>query len=44
VPHELLACPGARHGFACVDRPADYEPEAGADAWRRVYAALESHL
>lgn len=44
VPHELLTYPGARHGFACVDRPADYEPEAGADAWRRVYAALESHL
>lgn len=44
VPHELVTYPGARHGFACVDRPADYDPEAGADAWRRVHAALATHL
>ncbi|GAA2834066.1 dienelactone hydrolase family protein [Kitasatospora sp. CM 4170] len=44
VPHELVSYPGARHGFACSDRPADYDPEAGADAWRRVYAALAAHL
>jgi carboxymethylenebutenolidase len=44
VPHELVTYPGARHGFACADRPADYDPQAGADAWRRVYAALAEHL
>ncbi len=44
VPHELVTYPGARHGFACVDRPADYDPKAGADAWRKVYAALAERL
>jgi len=44
VPHELVSYPGARHGFACADRPADYDPEAGADAWRRVHEALAAHL
>lgn len=44
VPHELISYPGARHGFACADRPADYEPEAGDDAWRRVREALAAHL
>ncbi|MGW4567888.1 dienelactone hydrolase family protein [Streptomyces sp. NPDC004561] len=31
VPHELVTYP-ARHGFACADRPADYDPQAGDDA------------
>ncbi|GGW13531.1 carboxymethylenebutenolidase [Streptomyces capoamus] len=44
VPHELVTYPGARHGFACADRPDDHDPQASADAWRKVYAALESHL
>jgi carboxymethylenebutenolidase len=44
VPHELITYPGARHGFACVDRPADYEPDAGDDAWRRVREALAARL
>ncbi|GAA1218496.1 dienelactone hydrolase family protein [Kitasatospora nipponensis] len=44
VPHRLVSYPGARHGFACVDRPADYDPKAGADAWQQVYAALAEHL
>ncbi|MEU6235071.1 dienelactone hydrolase family protein [Kitasatospora sp. NPDC047058] len=44
VPHEFITYPGAHHGFACSDRPADYDPEAGADAWRRVYAALQTYL
>ncbi|MFD8376961.1 dienelactone hydrolase family protein [Streptomyces sp. NPDC059688] len=44
VPHELVTYPGARHGFACADRPADHDPRAGADAWRKVYSALASHL
>ncbi|MEW5354080.1 hypothetical protein E0E62_16745 [Streptomyces sp. 16-176A] len=44
VPHELVTYPGARHGFACSDRPADYDPQAGADAWRKAYAALATHL
>ncbi|WP_050790879.1 dienelactone hydrolase family protein [Streptomyces sp. e14] len=44
VPHELVTYPGARHGFACSDRPADYDPQAGADAWRKAYAALATYL
>ena len=44
VPHELITYPGAGHGFACADRPADYNEEAAADAWRRVYQALAKHL
>ncbi|WP_432026444.1 dienelactone hydrolase family protein [Streptomyces sp. 1222.5] len=44
VPHELVTYPGARHGFACADRPADYDQRAGADAWRKVYSALAAHL
>ncbi|MFB7619132.1 dienelactone hydrolase family protein [Kitasatospora sp. NPDC056181] len=44
VAHDLVTYPAANHGFACSDRPADYDPEAGADAWRRVYAALQTYL
>lgn len=44
VPHELVTYPGARHGFACADRAADYDAESTADAWSRVHRALELHL
>lgn len=44
VPHELVTYPGARHGFACADRPDDFDADATADAWSRVYRALEQHL
>ncbi|GAA2145292.1 dienelactone hydrolase family protein [Kitasatospora kazusensis] len=44
VPHELVTYPGAGHGFACEDRPADYEPAAGDDAWRRVFEAFGQYL
>jgi carboxymethylenebutenolidase len=40
----LVTYPGALHGFACADRPADYDAESAADAWNRVYRALEQHL
>ncbi len=44
VPHELVSYPGAGHGFATEDRPADYRPTAGADAWRKIHDALGQHL
>ncbi|MGW2253855.1 dienelactone hydrolase family protein [Kitasatospora sp. NPDC001660] len=43
VAHELVTYPGARHGFV-ADRPADHDPDATADAWRRVHAALAERL
>jgi carboxymethylenebutenolidase len=44
VPHELFSYPEARHGFACSDRPADYDEAAATDAWLRVHEALAAHL
>ncbi|MFE0462136.1 dienelactone hydrolase family protein [Kitasatospora sp. NPDC058965] len=44
VAHELVSYPGARHGFACADRPADYDAAAAEDAWQRVHRALAERL
>ncbi|WP_181799551.1 dienelactone hydrolase family protein [Kitasatospora acidiphila] len=44
VAHELVTYPGARHGFACADRPADHDPASAEDAWQRVRRALAEHL
>jgi carboxymethylenebutenolidase len=44
VAHQLITYPAARHGFACSDRAADYDPRAGADAWQKVHEALAKHL
>ncbi|WP_441246767.1 dienelactone hydrolase family protein [Kitasatospora sp. McL0602] len=44
VSHELVTYPGAKHGFACDARPADYDPKATADVWRRVHEALGQFL
>jgi carboxymethylenebutenolidase len=42
--HEFITYPGARHGFACGDRPADYDAPSAGDALRRVHAALAERL
>jgi len=44
VPTEIVRYPDADHGFNCNDRPAVYNPEAAADAWKRTLAWFDSHL
>jgi carboxymethylenebutenolidase len=44
VPHDIKLYPGARHSFFNDQRPAAYQPEAAADAWRRTLAFFEAHL
>jgi len=39
VTHEVTVYPGAGHGFFC-DARTSYTPEAAADAWAKVLAAL----
>jgi carboxymethylenebutenolidase len=40
---EVVAYPGAGHGFFCDERPS-YSPEAAADAWRRTLEMLAEAL
>lgn len=40
VAHELITYPDAAHGFANPQRPAAFDEQASADAWRRVVATL----
>jgi carboxymethylenebutenolidase len=44
VPTEIVRYPDADHGFNCDDRPAVFNPEASADAWKRTLAWFDSHL
>jgi carboxymethylenebutenolidase len=41
--HEVVLYPGADHGFFCDQRDA-HQPEAAADAWRRVKALFAEEL
>lgn len=43
VAHEVVTYPGTPHGFLC-DRRDSYQPEAAADAWRRIDALLDAEL
>lgn len=44
VAHELITYPDAAHGFANATRPDTFDPQASADAWRRVLATLDQRL
>lgn len=44
VPTEIVRYPDADHGFNCDDRPAVFNPEAAADAWKRTLAWFDAHL
>jgi carboxymethylenebutenolidase len=43
VPHDIKIYPGARHSFF-NDTGRAYDPEASADAWRRVLAFFGEHI
>ena len=43
VPHDLKVYPGAKHSFF-NDQWRNYQPEAAADAWRRVLSFFDRHL
>jgi carboxymethylenebutenolidase len=43
VPHDLKVYPGAKHSFF-NDQWRTYEPDAAADAWRRVLSFFDEHL
>lgn len=43
VPHDLKVYPGAKHSFF-NDQWRNYQPEAAADAWRRVLSFFDKHL
>ena len=40
----IAASRAPEHGFNCDDRPAVYNAEAAADAWRRALAFFDAHL
>lgn len=42
--HEIVAYPGAGHGFSCEARPDGYDPNAAADAWTRAIDFLYERL
>jgi carboxymethylenebutenolidase len=44
VETEIVRYADAEHGFNCDDRPAVYNAEAAADAWRRALAFFDAHL
>jgi carboxymethylenebutenolidase len=44
VPTEIVRYPDADHGFNCNDRPAVFNPDAAAAAWKRTLAWFDSHL
>jgi len=44
VPTEIVRYPEGQHGFHCDDRPAVYDADAAADAWRRTLEWLDGHL
>jgi carboxymethylenebutenolidase len=44
VATELVLYPDAEHGFHCDARPAVYNADAAADAWRRTLGWLGEHL
>lgn len=43
VPHDLKVYPGAKHSFF-NDQWRNYQPEAAADAWRRVLQFFDKQL
>jgi carboxymethylenebutenolidase len=43
VAHDIKVYPGARHSFF-NDRGRAHDPEASADAWRRVLAFFADHI
>jgi carboxymethylenebutenolidase len=44
VPTEIVRYPDADHGFNCNDRPAVFNPDAAADAWKRTLAWFDAHI
>jgi carboxymethylenebutenolidase len=44
VPTDLVLYPDAEHGFHCDARPAVYNADAAADAWRRTLGWLGEQL
>lgn len=44
VPTEIIRYPDADHGFNCNDRPAVFNAEVAADAWRRALSWFDAHL
>jgi carboxymethylenebutenolidase len=42
--HEILVYPEAGHGFFCDARPANYDPDAAADAWTKTIDFLYQYL
>lgn len=44
VDTQIVRYPDADHGFHCNDRPAVFNPQAAADAWRRAIGWFEGHI
>jgi carboxymethylenebutenolidase len=44
VDTEIVRYADAHHGFNCNDRPAVYNAEAAADAWRRTLEFFDAHM
>lgn len=41
---EIVRYAEAKHGFHCDDRPAVFNPDAAADAWRKTLAWFDRHV
>jgi carboxymethylenebutenolidase len=44
VATEIVRYPDADHGFNCNDRPAVFNPDSAADAWKRTLAWFDAHI